>query len=536
MYIDIVPNRNSPPAILLRESIREGQKIKKHTIANLSKWKSVRIEALRCLLRGDFDGVTSAETVSGKIFGTLFVLKEFSNRLGITKALGNTKYSKLALFLILARIANQGSRLAAIRWAKNHAVAEVLGLEDFDEDDLYKTLDWIAEKQDKIEDKSFKEYLKKRAVPLSLVLYDVTSSYFEGEKNELAAFGHNRDKKGGKKQIVIGLLTATDGEPLSVKVFKGNTSDPATIEEQIETTKNRFGIREVVFVGDRGMVKAKGRTLLSNNGFKYISALTNPEIRKLLKKEVIQLGLFDETLHEVECEGERLILRCNPHEKRKEEYRREDKIKRLEDYVKKRNLFVANSQKAKPDSGLKKYLEWVKKHKISSFVNLFLKEREIIIEIDLEAKADNALLDGCYVLRSNASKEMLTQDIHDRYMDLQNVERDFRTMKTQFLEIRPIFVRKAGRTKGHVFITMLALKIVREMRKLLKEEFGTINSDKGAINLEEVLEALSRLNFTHTKLGNHTLTQIPNPDLYQTQILNSLQIRWPATKKFAKKM
>ncbi len=326
---------------------------------------------------------------------------------------------------------------------------------------------------------------------------------------------------------MIGLLTASDGEPLSVKVFEGNTSDPKTVGDQIQTIKDRFGIKEVVLVGDRGMIKAKGRATLKENGFKYITALTDPEIRKLIKKGIFQSGLFDEEVTEVEHGGERLVLRCNPATRKKEAYRREDKLERLKEYVDKRNLFVADSSKAKPEAGLTKYRKWVKQHKLSSFVNLSLKEREIIIEIDQAAKADDALLDGCYVIRSDVFKGMSAREIHDRYMDLQQVERDFRTMKTGFLEIRPLFVRKAGRTKGHVFITMLALKIVREMRKLLAGEFGTVNVNKDAITLEAALGAMNRLTLFHSKIGKHTITRLPNPDCRQSKILDALQVKWP---------
>jgi len=186
--------------------------------------------------------VGSIYPVNDRFFGTLFVLKAMGDRIGITKALGNDRAGKLALFLILARIANQGSRLSAVRWAQDHCVAELLGLSDFDENDLYEAMDRLAERQETIEKTLYREYVKKKSSPNILVLYDVTSSYLEGEFNEFAAYGFDRDKKKGKKQIVIGLLTGADGEPLAVKVFKGNSTDPTTVSAQIETLKERFSI------------------------------------------------------------------------------------------------------------------------------------------------------------------------------------------------------------------------------------------------------------------------------------------------------
>jgi len=255
MYIATVPNRKSPPAILLRESYRENGKVKSRTIANLTRWSPERIEALRKAFKGEFDGV-DGEPISGEIFGVLFALKQLADQVGITRVLGPSEEGRLALFLVLARIAHGGSRLSAVRWAEQHAVSDVLGLEGFDENDLYDALDWLEAEQVRIEQRLYETYVKRTGEPPAMVLYDVTSSYFEGEHNELAEYGYNRDGKKGKKQIVIGLLTGADGEPLAVRVFEGNTADPSTVGEQIELLRQQFGVAEVVFVGDRGMIPA----------------------------------------------------------------------------------------------------------------------------------------------------------------------------------------------------------------------------------------------------------------------------------------
>ena len=289
MYVTEVPNRTSPPAILLRESFRENGKVKNRTITNLSAWPRPRIEALRRLLRGELDTAGLPEPTSGPVFGLLHALKQVAADIGLSTVLGKTEAGKLALFLVLARIAHQGSRLSAVRWAEDHAVAEVLGLGEFDEKDLYGALDDLCERQEKIEKALFRRYVDRNGAPPSLVLYDVTSSYFEGECNELAEFGYNRDGKKGKLQcalnscakIVIGLLADSAGEPLAVRVFRGNTGDPSTVAEQIDALTKQFDIKDVIFVGDRGMVKKAGKKALGDAGFRYISALTDPLAQEL---------------------------------------------------------------------------------------------------------------------------------------------------------------------------------------------------------------------------------------------------------------
>lgn len=533
MYIATVPNRNSPPAILLRESYREGGTVKTRTLANLTSWPAVRVEALKRCLRGDFDGSEDPSApVSDRIFGVLFALKELASRLGMVSALGQTRVAKLALFLVLARVAHQGSRLSAVRWAADHAVAEVLGLAPFDEDALYTALDWLATQQETIEKKLYRAYVRRAGQPPILVLYDVTSSYFEGDKNELAAYGHNRDGKQGKKQIVIGLLTAPDGEPLAVTVFKGNTADPSTVAEHIERIKTRFKITEVVFVGDRGMVKATGKTALTDQGLRYITALTDPQIRKLLKRDVLQLDLFDETAQEVEHGTRRLILRRNEARQHKEAHRRQDKLAKLHRLVAERNAFVQQATRATPEAGLRQLTQWAKTHTLTAFLTLTLQDTQLTVELDEAKQADAALLDGCYVLETDVPPEAMDAATVDaRYWDLQHVERDFRTMKTSLLEMRPIFVRKATHTCGHVFAAMLALKVAREGERGLKAALGTTEHSAQALTLKDALSALSRLCFQRHAVAGQEFLQVPRPDQRQTAILTALGVKPPAITK-----
>ncbi len=310
MYVATVPNRSSPPAILLRQSYRQGGQVKSRTLANLSHWNPARIEALRRALRGDFDHLP-AEPASGLIFGLLYALKQLAESLGLTAALGKTRLAKLALFLVLARVAHQGSRLSAVRWAEDHAVSEVLGLGCFDEDHLYAALDDLCARQEQIEQALYRQYLRRRSAPPTLFLYDVTSSYLEGQHNALGDYGYPRDGKRGKLQIVIGLLADGEGEPLAVRVFAGNTGDPVTVVDQIRILQSQFGVQELVFVGDRGMVKSKGKQALREAGLHYISAMTDPQIRRLLREGTLQMGLFSEEVCEVEADGLRYLLRKN---------------------------------------------------------------------------------------------------------------------------------------------------------------------------------------------------------------------------------
>ena len=527
MYIANVPNRKSPPAILLRESYRDEGKVKTRTIANLTHWAPERIEALRKALKGDFDGM-DGEAVSGEIFGVLFALKQLADQVGMTRVLGPSEEGRLALFLILARMAHAGSRLSAVRWAEQHAVSDILGLEEFDENDLYAALDWLAVEQTRIEQQLYQCYVKDNGTPPAIVLYDVTSSYFEGEQNELANYGYNRDGKKGKLQIVIGLLSGADGEPLAVRVFEGNTADPSTVSTQIDLLKQQFGVTEVVFIGDRGMLKAKGKATLGAEGWRYISALTKPQIRALLAKSVLQPDLFDEDIGEVVQDGKRLITRRNRSMQRRMRARRADKRQQLDALIAERNAFVSQSTRADPAAGLRQLEHWVKRYKLHSFVTLSLEQDQIRCSIDQDRLDEAALLDGCYVLETTVpAATMARQAVDERYRDLQQVERNFKTMKTDFLAVRPIFLRNGERTKAHVFVAMLALKITRRFQSLLHQAFGTTDDDPRAMTPDDALQALSRLTYLIYGVKGSRYARLIQPDDEQRTLLDALGLRFP---------
>jgi len=531
MFIDLVPNRNSPPAVLLRESFREGSKVKKRTIANLSSWPASRIEVFRRLLRGELDALPLEELFQGPIFGLLFVLKQIADQLGLTAAIGHSRLGKLALFLVLARLPQQGSRLSALRWAQDHAVSEVLGLASFDEDDLYAALDDLCARQEKIERALYHQYQRRSGKqPPRLFLYDVTSSYLEGERNELGAFGYNRDGKKGKLQIVIGLLTDAVGEPLAVRVFEGNRSDPTTVAEQIQIVKQQFLVEELVFVGDRGMVKSKGKQALEQAKLRYITALTDPQIRGLLKRGILQLELFSEQLCEVQDHGVRYVLRKNELEAARERHRLEDKLAKLEEKIAARNEETKKKQRCQPEAGKRKLEAWATQHKLQGAVTVKLEGRMLMLERQEAAIATSLELAGCYVVTTDVLPEsMSTPEVHDSYVSLQKVERDFRAMKTGLLEVRPLFVRKESRTRGHVFCCMLALKLSREMERRVREHFGTTDSNPHAITLGDALTSLASLCLMHYKIDEKTtVTKLPQPSANQAKILTALGVTLPA--------
>jgi transposase len=532
MYITTVPNRNSPPAILLRESFRENGKVRNRTIANLSHWPAARIEALRRLLGGEFDQAADLAQGPqlGRVFGLLLALKQIADALGLGTALGHSRLAKLALFLMLARVAHQGSRLSAVRWAEDQEVAEVLGLGAFDEDDLYAALDDLAARQEKIEKALYRRYVARRGQPPRLFLYDVTSSYLEGEKNELGAYGYNRDGKRGKLQIVIGLLADEAGEPLAVRVFAGNRNDSTTVGEQIRILQEQFQVEELVFVGDRGMVKSKGKEELTAAGLRYITALTDPQMRGLLGQGVLQLSLFVEQVCEVQAERVRYILRKNPAEAEREQHRLEDKLAKIEAKMAARNQQVRAHPRCQPEAGRQAMEAWAGRHKLTGLVAIQLEDRQLKLQRNEEAIRRALELAGCYVVTTDVvPAAMSAQQVHDSYVSLQKVERDFRTLKTGLLEVRPVWVRKESRTRGHVFCCLLALKVSREMERRLRAAFGTTETRADAITLPDALLALTRLCLLHYAVDEKTtVTKLPQPDARQQEILKALGVTLPA--------
>jgi transposase len=517
---------------LLRESYRQDGKVKKRTRGNLSHCSEEEIAAIRFAL-GHKDNVKDLitekqireeiKTKRGLSIGAIYVLYTMASRVGIMKALGNSIMGKLALWQVMARIIDQGSRLSAVRLASQHAVCDLMGLDAFNEDTLYENLDWLYENQEKIEKRLFAIRYVGKAIP-ALYLYDVTSSYLEGQMNELGQYGYNRDGKRGKKQIVIGLLTDEQGDPVSVEVFSGNTSDPSTFCNQINKLAYRFGIKDITMVGDRGMIKSCQIKELDEMKFHYITAITKPQIQTLIKERVIQLELFSEKLCEVEYESIRYILRRNPLRAKEIANNRMQKIEKIKSIARKENEYLAAHKGAKIDTSLKKIRAVIGKLKVKEFCNVSAQERAVCIEIDQQAKEDMAMLDGCYVIKTNVNSDKASaQIIHDRYKDLAHIEQGFRTMKTVLLETRPINVRKAERTKAHVFVVMLAYIISRQLKKL----WVTIN-----LTVQEAINELASISSDEIKVGTISYQSIPEPRDLGKQLLEACNISLPAALPF----
>jgi DDE family transposase len=470
MYVDtshITRGGKTYTRHLLRESYRAHGKVLHRTIANLSHCSAAEIEAIRLALRHKQDlenlgTVQDAVTLKqGVSFGAVWTVYHVARRLGIEKALGTTREGKLALWQVMARVIDQGSRLSAVRLAMSHAACDVLGLDTFDEDTLYENLDWLAGAQAAIEDRLFVQRTKTK--PVSLFLYDVTSSYLEGTHNALAAFGYNRDGKKGKLQIVIGLLCDEEGHPVSIEVFPGNTQDPHTLAAQVAKLKGRFGVQEITFVGDRGMIKSQQIEDLAQQGFHYITAITKPQIEKLLRTGTFQMELFEQELAEVLAEeGVRYVLRRNPVRAQEVRENRQAKLATLQALVAKHNHYLKEHPRADAPGAVQKLVARAKTFRLSDWVELTVEERAITLTVNASRQQEEAKLDGCYVLKtdltpSQAPKEM----VHDRYKDLASVERAFRSCKTVHLEVRPIFLRLEERTRAHALVVMLAYQIIR---------------------------------------------------------------------------
>ena len=444
------------------------------TLANLSRLPADLIALIESYCQGTASARPAAPAARaaapapaatvhvGPCYGLLAALHGLARELGIVRAVGEaTRPQRLALYLIYARLAHQGSRLSAARASEDHAVREVLQVGRFDEDDLYVALEYLAAHQSQIE-----SALAPKAKPGAVFLYDVTSVYFEGQHNELAAFGYNRDGKRGKKQMVAGLLTDGAGEPLAIQLYAGNTSDPPTFLDAVEQLKVRFGTEEIAVVGDRGMIKALGKTALGEANFRYVTALTDPQVRALLQAGVLQLGWFDDQPAEVTVGHQRYVLRCHPQTQARERARRADQWERVRQWIEARNQAVAKQPRCDPQSSLRGAQARLKTYRLNGWVSVRLEGRQVVWTEDPAAREQEAQLDGCYVIESDLPRAAATtQAVHDRYLDLTRVERDFRTLKTGWLEVRPVFLRKADRTRGHAVVSLLALKLARELER-----------------------------------------------------------------------
>lgn len=510
---------------LLRETYREAGKVKHRTLANLSRCSDEEIAAMRLALRHKKDLTSlisikeSLTTKQGLSVGAVWLVYDIARQLGIVDALGYSVDGKLALWQVIARVIDQGSRLSAVRLAGTHAACDIIGLGAFNEDKLYRNLGWLCNNQSRIEN-----YLFKKLHPVEnpgLFLYDVTSSYLEGECNELAAFGYNRDGKKGKRQIVIGLLCDAQGNPLSIEVFTGNTPDQSTFFSQVKKVAKRFGGGEVTFVGDRGMIKSTQVEDLAAHSFHYITAITKPQIEALLVKGVFQMSLFDQELAEVESnDGIRYILRRNPVRAQEIQFSREDKFRALQNEVLAQNQYLAEHSRASIEVAFRDADKRCAQLKLDGYVTLAVEGRKIFLSVNETALEEIIKLDGCYVLKTDLEKEIISKEnVHARYKDLALVEKAFRIIKTVELEMRPVNVRLANNTRGHALVVMLAYRIVKELSERWRDIDATI---------QEGIDELTSLCATETVIdGGSRCNSIPEPRSSIKKLLSAARVRLP---------
>lgn len=477
MYVERVPNRNSPPAILLRESYREGKKVRKRTLANLTKWPKPLVEGLQVLLRGGaaLDPEAGFEVVRSRPHGHVAAVLGTVRKVGLDRLLGPRPIPERerVIALICARILAPGSKLATARGLREErlssSLAEELRLGQVDEEDLYAAMDWLLPRQGMIEAALAKRHLEDG----TLVLYDLSSTYFEGRACPLAQLGYSRDGKKGTLQIVFGLLCDRRGCPVAVEVFEGSTADPKTVSAQIAKLRERFALERVVLVGDRGMLtEARIREeLRGEEGLDWITALRAPAIRTLVEQGSLQLSLFDRrelaTITSPEYPGERLIVCKNPLLGEERGRKREELLAATEQEL--QRIAQATRRPERRLQGKEKIALRVGKvlnrFKMAKHFTLEITEASFTYQREESAIAAEAALDGIYVVRTSVAESLLGEaPTVQAYKGLSKVERAFRSLKSVDLKIRPIYPHLAERVRAHVLLCVLAYYVEWHMR------------------------------------------------------------------------
>jgi transposase len=483
MYVTTVPNRKSPPAILLRESYRQDGKVKSRTLANLTHLPSQQIAALRSALAGSAvvpatplpDAFRISRSLPhGHVAAVLGCLRNLELDSILDPAPGRQR--DLVIAMIVARIIEPTSKLATARGLHcdtlHHSLGEILHLDSADETELYQAMDWLVPQQSRIEQALAKRQLSQGG----LVLYDLTSTYFEGRHCPLAKLGHSRDDKSGKLQIVFGLLTNAAGCPVAVEVFTGNTSDPKTVAAQVNKLRQQFGLSDMVLIGDRGMITSARirEDLPASHGIQWISALRATQIQKLATGGQLQLSLFDETdLVEIahpDFPGERLIVCFNPLLAEERARKRPELLAATEKQLEK--IAAATQRRKRPLRGKQniglRAGKILNRYKMGKHFQLRIEEDSFHYQRKTANIEREENLDGIYVIRTSVKKEVLSsQQVVASYKSLSGVERAFRSLKTVDLQVRPIHHRLPERVRAHILLCMLAYYVEWHMRQLL---------------------------------------------------------------------
>ena len=459
---------------LLRRSYREGDKVKNETLSNLSHLPDHTIEMIRGSLLGKtyVEADSVFEVISSRSHGQVQAVLSAMKRLDMEHLIASrpSRERSLVMAMVTARVLRPGSKLATTRWWHNTTLPQLLDVEDADENDLYDAMDWLLKRQGRIEKKLAGRHLEEGG----LVLYDMSSTYFEGKTCPLAAWGNNRDGKKGKLQVNFGLITDERGCPVSVSVYEGNTGDSTTLLPQVEKVRDSFGIHEMVLVGDRGMITQKQIDKLKDiEDIHWITALRSKTIRKLMDSGAIQLDLFDErNLFEIthpDYPGERLVVCRNPQLAKQRAGTREDLLAATTKELEKVRAMVARGRLKDEDKIGVRVGKVINKYKVAKHFVLDIQKGSFDFRIDQEKVAAEAALDGIYVIRTSLPEQRMDADDTVRtYKDLTRVERAFRSLKTIDLQVRPIGHRREDRVRAHIFLCMLAYYVQWHMLEALR--------------------------------------------------------------------
>ena len=469
MYIARVPNRTSPPAILLRESYRDNGKVKTRTLANLSKLPESVIDLIQRALKGESFSTldNSVEIINSLHHGHVSAVLTTMKRLGIPDLLAarSSRMRRLVLALIASRILQPESKLATTRSWNATTLPTELDICDADENELYAAMDWLYDRQDSIEEKLADRHLENDG----LALYDLSSSYFEGSECPLAQLGYSRDRKKGKLQVNYGLITNADGVPVSISVYDGNTADSTTVLDQVDILQNRFGLDRIVLVGDRGMICQKQIDAIAKmDGVDWVTALRSAAIKKMISDKSISIDMFEDSdffeLDHVDFPNERLVACRNPALARRRARKRDDllsatidALEQLQNRVKEGRLQGAAS------IGLQ-VGKIVNRYKMSKHVKLTIKDQSFEYSLDDARIAEESASDGIFVIRTSLPKKGRdAAQVVLTYKLLTQVERAFRSIKTTDIQIRPIYHRTEKRVRSHIFLCMLAYYVQRHM-------------------------------------------------------------------------
>ncbi len=510
MHIHVVPNRGSSPTVLLRESYREGRKVCKRTLANLSSLSAAQIEAIRAALRGEtWQPVAQCfEITASRSHGQVQAVALAMQRLGFASLIASKPCPErdLVLAMVAARIVAPHTKLATTRWWHTTTLAEDFDVADATEDELYAAMDWLLERQTRIEKKLAARHLSEGG----LVLYDLSSSYFEGTTCPLARLGYSRDGRRGTLQVNYGLLTDARGCPVAVSVHEGNVADSQTLMPEVRRLRHDFGIEQLVMVGDRGMVSSKAiEELREADGVGWITALKSVSIRALVEQGQLQLGLFDERnlveLSSPDYPGERLVACCNPELARLRAHKREELLSATEHNLAKIKARVDTAKLAGADEIGLRVGKVINQYKVAKHFELAIGEASFTFQRKHERIAAEAALDGIYIIRTSVSAaQMDAPECVRNYKSLANVERAFRSLKTVDLKVRPIHHRLADRVRAHIFLCVLAYYVEWHMREAWRELMFA-DTDQQSKTTRDPVAPAKRSKAALAKAARHTL-------------------------------